>query len=360
MTERTYGHSGSSGSAVRPSITPNPNAPSRHSSVTASSSSSSNISSLGALTDSSESGAEDPADASPLRASVTLSSKRAAVNEVPQYASAKYSTATLGLRSFSNTILSPAQRLAKESLPSPPATSSERGSIGSAGTNTSSQTSIERNASIRKSRPSLPMEALTAHSLDADLATKSASSSSRTNGPATKLDAPSLNAVTGTPSPMPRTGSSNTATTLQRSRSRSPLAEMHGSLISHSDAYDGLPDKIRYEPQGPLMLSARSPVEQSKSREVSPAVSRSGSLRANRIRKTGDAARQRVSLLTIGSENMLKSSLAVRTSGSCQRPRSVYKRSSRSVQIERCVTAAQCVWLILLDRGCQQVRVSTL
>lgn len=49
-------------------------------------------------------------------------------------------THTLGLRSFSNSggrVLSPAQRIAKDSLPSPPATSrgaeSERGSIGSAG-----------------------------------------------------------------------------------------------------------------------------------------------------------------------------------------------------------------------------------
>lgn len=104
--------------------------------------------------------APDPPDDSPLRRTVTTRSanghhhnnnNRNSITGITEATSTThagdpsnaasnraYSTMSLGLRSFSNPphALTPAQRLAKDSLPSPPATSkggeSEQGSIGSA------------------------------------------------------------------------------------------------------------------------------------------------------------------------------------------------------------------------------------
>ena len=295
MNDRTYGQSGSSGSSSRPSI--NPNQLSRHGSLaTNSSSSSSNLSSLGALTDSSESGAEDPADASPLRSTVTRSDAK----QNAQYAARpNYSAATVGLRSFSNTILSPAQRLAKDSLPSPPATSSERGSIGSAGTN-NSQPGIERSGSVRRTRPSLPMASLQAEMPPEDLATTPVSSTLRKARPSLQLDTPPLGNLTGTPSPMPRSTHVDVGSTLQRSRSRSPLAELREEASIQASEKRGVQEGHETLPAevSSSSLVVKSPSMLGKSRDTSPAVSRSGSIRASTIRRTGEAARQRVCLLT--------------------------------------------------------------
>ena len=151
----------------REAVSSPPSLHSRHSSVsndsasTSTSTSTSSNLSISALED--ELSTEDPADFSPLRQvpieATANGAGTASLSMRERQQSGGYSTATLGLRSFSQqgsvtgrkSPLSPAQRLAKESLPSPPATSrgegeSERGSMGS-GNSANLVAALERSSS---------------------------------------------------------------------------------------------------------------------------------------------------------------------------------------------------------------------
>lgn len=106
-------------------------------SSSSSSSSSSNLSNL-SLSDIEEAD-QLPVTASTVRAanvSEDATGNRASSRPPARTAYSGLSTVGIGFRGFQNTILSPAQRIAKDSLPSPPATNregeSERGSIDSA------------------------------------------------------------------------------------------------------------------------------------------------------------------------------------------------------------------------------------
>lgn len=114
-------------------------------SSSSSSSSSSNLSNL-SLSDIEEAD-QLPASASTVRAanvSEDATGNRPSSSRPPaRTAYSGLSTVGIGFRGFQNTILSPAQRIAKDSLPSPPATNregeSEQGSIGSARGQTSAR-----------------------------------------------------------------------------------------------------------------------------------------------------------------------------------------------------------------------------
>jgi hypothetical protein len=157
------------------------------------------------------------------------------------------STMSLGLRGFSNSILSPAQRLAKDSLPSPPATTqggeSERGSIGSAN---SQNTTAKKVSSAFTIRTSLRLDDTHPAFSNADAQTTIRGSpanlsSSRSGTSSTSRRIPAsletarpeagLRYDHNTPSPVNRysleagTTAESSSSSLARSRSRSPLVE---------------------------------------------------------------------------------------------------------------------------------------
>lgn len=176
MNDRVYTRENASSSpAARPSrtqlhshnsttsITSNPT------SSSSSSSTSSNLSNL-SLSDVEEAD-HLPAGASPqqpagVSPSDAVTGNRSSHRPPARTAYSGLSTIGVGIRGFQNSILSPAQRIAKESVPSPPATSkggeSERGSIGSAQGQTAA--GDQRLQDSRNRRPNIPLNDMRAPS----------------------------------------------------------------------------------------------------------------------------------------------------------------------------------------------------
>lgn len=247
------------------------------------------------------------------------------------------STFSVGIRGFQSNILSPAQRVAKESLPSPPATSkggeSERGSIGSAQGQTSAAL---KDTESKGKRPSLlldEMQPYSRHDAQATIrrspvnAFPAAHERVETD-PVIKLSESRSFRISSPHSPTSdhepvSSPKDKTLSTLSRSRSRSPLIGLNGvsdaetSFHAKGDNMSSNLDKLSLSGNSEngdqnqrasatlsrtssmasslSRQSASGPTDKGKGREESHSpVTRKASISANKIRKASEASRARV------------------------------------------------------------------
>ncbi|KAK9893794.1 hypothetical protein P389DRAFT_108708 [Cystobasidium minutum MCA 4210] len=250
------------------------------------------------------------------------------------------STISVGIRSFQSNILSPAQRIAKESLPSPPATSkggeSERGSIGSAQGQTNAAL---RDTELKGKRPSLHLDDMLPYTREDAQATIRrspvnafpAGHKQHAADPVTSQGATFSRGSSSNQTPSPRSTQQLTlysteanSLALSRSRSRSPLLNLkreydtssgspnaaESSRSSKSETTSNVnKDDALADPYHSATIRRTTSTASSLSRQETPGsndkgkgreepstspVSRKASISASKIRKAGEASRARI------------------------------------------------------------------